>query len=54
MLSCDVPVALLQPDLAEGEEPINEYIVELQEELHKQVALHRFSFLCWLYGSPVL
>lgn len=46
-----LPIVLLQPDLAEGEEVINEHIMELQEELHKQVAMILIFLLIILYPS---
>lgn len=36
---------LLQPDLAEGEEGINQEIVTLKEKLYQQVATDAFSGL---------
>ena len=39
-----LPVALLQPDLAEGEdEVISQEIVELEKKLNQQVGLHSCS-----------
>lgn len=46
--------AFLQPDLAEGEEAINQRVVELNERLYQQVALHNFYQFSQIYATWII